>query len=129
MFTQHDRFRCFHEALFTTEEPEHMNLASSGCVEAYLDNRAIWDELNYYKANAKILDKHPIFEIRVQCEELRKLNSAELSRKKNNLYINVIKTKNLLAAQKDSVNTENRIRSITIKTKLMAEIDNILKSR
>ena len=129
MFTLNDRFRDSHELLFLAETPEEESFSAINCVEGYLANRAIWLELNHYKQHKEPLGEHPIFEIRQEVEELRKCNSAELSRKRANMYINLTKTKKSLTKNDTPRNTEKRIRSVTIKTRLIAEIDNILKNR
>ncbi|MEI6577740.1 MAG: hypothetical protein WCO63_16320 [Bacteroidota bacterium] len=129
MFTLNDRFRDSHELLFLAETPEEESVSAINCVEGYLGNRAIWLELEYYKQHKEPLGEHPIFEIRQEVEELRKCNSSELSRKRSNLYVNLMKTKKSLTKNDTPRNTEKRIRSVTIKTRLIAEIDNILKNR
>ncbi|MEI6577780.1 MAG: hypothetical protein WCO63_16525, partial [Bacteroidota bacterium] len=129
MFTQNDRFRDSHELLFLAETPEEESFAAINCVEGYLANREIWLELNFFKVHGVILGDHPIFEIRQKAEVLRKCNSSELSRKRANMYINLTKTKKSLTKNDTPRNTEKRIRSVTIKTRLIAEIDNILKNR
>ncbi|MEI6577752.1 MAG: hypothetical protein WCO63_16380 [Bacteroidota bacterium] len=129
MFTQNDRFRDSHDLLFLAESAEEESFAAINCVEGYLANRAIWLELNHYKTFGTILGDHPIFEIRKEMEGLRKLNSAELSRKRTNLYINLSKTRKSLLQNSNPKHTAKRLKSIEVKEKLMMEIDHILKNR
>ncbi len=86
MLTAFENYKAAHDGLFLAESPEQFSALSKTEVEQFLENRAIWDELNHFKVNAAILGKHPVFHERIAFEALRKLNSADLSRERTNLY-------------------------------------------
>ena len=127
MFTANDNFRRSHDLLF--EEDANIHEATVSCVENYLENRRIWDELNYYKDHGRTLGLHPVFEVRNELIELRKLNSADLARKRNNIYINIGKTSKLIASGDQPQHTEKRKHRLAVMERLINEIDAILKSR
>ena len=129
MLTAFENYKSAHEGLFQAETPEQFSSLSKTVVEQYLENRSIWEELNFFKVNGAILGKHPVFHELIAFEALRKLNSAELSRKRTNLYINIQKTRKLLAEGDKPELTLQREQSIRSKERLMLEIDKILKSR
>ncbi len=129
MLTAYDTYLAAHEDLFITVDPEKFGKLSKQTVEAYLENRAIWEELNYFKKNGELLGKHPVFSELNEIETLRKLNSAELAQKRQNIYINIQKTKNELSKGDKPLLNAKREQSIKSKERIMAEIDNILKSR
>ncbi|MCX6270504.1 MAG: hypothetical protein NTU44_04650 [Bacteroidetes bacterium] len=129
MLTAYENYRVAHQALFSAPDANRFSEVSKTVVEEYLENRLIWDELNFYKSNGHILGKHPIFEELLSFEALRKLNSAELSRKRQNLYINIQKTRKLLdSGKKPSLNLQ-RLESIQTKERMLVEIDTLLRSR
>lgn len=129
MLTAFENYRTAHEDLFLAESPEQFSSLAKTAVEQYIENRSIWEELNHFKANGKILGSHPIFHELIAFEALRKLNSSELSRKRTNLYINIQKTRKLITkGDKPELNLQ-REQSVLSKERLMLEIDKILKSR
>ena len=89
----YDAYKEAHEALFTAETEDELLQAASDTVENYLENRAIWDELNYYKENNEILGKHPIFEEMKLQEEVDAMVTADLFKEHNNVKSNITKTK------------------------------------
>ena len=50
-------------------------------IDSYLDNRMIWDELNYYKEHRTLLGKHPAFSEFLRRSELLRLPVKELVRR------------------------------------------------
>ena len=86
MLTNYDQYVLAHEELFTAEGNTEALAAVAATVENYIENRAIWDELNHYKVNGTVLGVHPIFKQNEQFAELRKLTTQDLYKRKATLY-------------------------------------------
>ena len=62
-----DRISSYHRyqdtwpKLFTASTPEECAVVASTIVNAYIDNRRTWEELNYYQQHHRVLGHHPIF--------------------------------------------------------------------
>lgn len=85
MFSLLDKYLAAHKDLFKDVSAEEINEAAANCVENYLENRAIWDELNHYKETGTVLGNHPIFDEIKREEEIRAMSIADLTKLYNNL--------------------------------------------
>jgi len=113
MFSAYDRYRDAYAALSDKNaQDENLRLAAE-VVESYLDNRLMWEELDYYKENATLLGKHEIFELLKMREEIAGINDMELISKLNKTKPNVTKAKNAL----NKANTDEK------KTECLARLD------
>jgi hypothetical protein len=81
MFAAYDRYRESYARLGAGENVGESLQIAQTVVDSYLDNRAMWAELEYYKANGRLLGKHPVFEIEILREEFALLPAMELSKK------------------------------------------------
>lgn len=77
-------YKELHERLLKVEsgeekvsEEEKLELVKN-CDEAFNENKALWDELNYYKENSKILGKHPLFREDNIKKEVDKMTTEEM---------------------------------------------------
>ena len=61
-----------------TATEEELTALSKRAVEAFELNRDIYEELNYYKANGKVLGKHPIFRSLTLQREVNSMSQKEL---------------------------------------------------
>lgn len=73
MLTAYDTYREEREKLFDidTNDLEKCYEVGRETLDAYIENREIWEELNYYKIHAKVLGKHPEFRMRKLREDYR----------------------------------------------------------
>lgn len=69
---------------------------SKELIDNYIENRIIWDELNYYNNNKKILGKHPIFLEFSRRKELLSLSIKELVLRQQKIENNIWRVKNEL---------------------------------
>lgn len=127
MFSAYDRYRDAYAAL-SDKNAQDENLAlSATVVESYLDNRAMWEELDYYKENATILGKHEMFDLLKMREEIAAIDDMELISKLNKTKPNITKAKTALGkAETDEKKTECLARLdkwTTYVAELEAEID------
>ncbi|KAA6342250.1 hypothetical protein EZS27_009980 [termite gut metagenome] len=63
-------------------------------IDNYLENREIWEELNYYKVHHTLLGKHPIFKEFTRRKELLSLSVKELMHRKSKIENNIWRVKN-----------------------------------
>ena len=107
MFTAYDLLRQAHAKL--VDAPEDMDKdelyqTAKAAVENHLDNREMWDELEYYKEHGTVLGKAQIFSTMMEKNELKAIPDLKLSQLFGNAKSNVSKAKKALdkAADEDS---------------------------
>lgn len=66
-------------------------------IDSYLENRMIWDELNYYKEHHVLLGKHPAFAEFRRRSELLQLPVKELIRRQRQVENNIWRVKSEMA--------------------------------
>jgi hypothetical protein len=129
MFSAYDRYRDAY-ALLSPENPNADNLAlAKEVVENYLDNRAMWEELDYYKENGELLGKHPVFELLNLKNEIKAMSDIEVMKAFNNSKSNVTKSNNALAkavTDEEKAEANERISKWTLRKK---ELETELESR
>lgn len=104
MFTAYGKVRESHDLLLRTPDGEHgpeTAKACETCVEEYLENRLIFDELSHYKEKGTLLGVHPKVKAAIGGEDpdtdYATMDTAELVRKLNSALANVSKAKKKLA--------------------------------
>ena len=81
MLSAYDFYRENREKLFEIDHND-LNLCyekGREILDAYIVNREIWEELNYYKLHGEILGKHPIFKNRKLWEEYNGMTTMTLA--------------------------------------------------
>ena len=97
MLSAYDRYRDAHPELSDKNtQDENLRLAAE-VVESYLDNRAMWEELDYYKENGVILGKHEMFDLIKMRVEITAMADMDIISKLNKTKPNITKAKNALA--------------------------------
>lgn len=111
MFTAYGKVRESHDLLLRTPDGEHgpdVAKACETCVDEYLENRLIFDELTHYKEKGTLLGVHPKVKVSLGSEnpdtDYATMDTAELVRKLNSALANVSKAKKKLA----KANTEEK---------------------
>lgn len=105
MFSAYDKFRAAHENLVNM--PDNASIAEAfkeaqTAVESYLDNREMWDELEYYKEKGEVLGKAECLKALVEQKEISSLSDIDLSKQIANARSNISKAKaSLQAAEND----------------------------
>ena len=129
MFSAYDRYRDAY-TLLSPENPDAENLgAAKQVVENYLDNRAMWEELDYYKQNNTLLGKHPIFEELQLKKEITGIADIDLSKKLGNASANITKNKNKYEAATDDDKKAEYKTKLEYWTKVQALIQVEIDSR
>lgn len=105
MFSAYDKFREAHENMVNM--PDNASIADAfkeaqTAVESYLDNREMWDELEYYKEHHEILGKAECLKSLMDKKEISALSDIDLSKQISNSRSNISKAKaSLQAAETD----------------------------
>lgn len=128
MFSAYDRYREAY-ALLSPENPLPDNLAlAKEVVENYLSNRAMWEELDYYKENGELLGKHPVFELLNLQNEIKAMSDIDLMKNFNNAKSNVTKSHKALAkavTEEEKAEVTERVAKWELRKKeLEAEFEN-----
>ncbi|MEI6061156.1 MAG: hypothetical protein WCR72_10630 [Bacteroidota bacterium] len=108
MLTDYSLYVEAHKRLFAATSDEELLDAASGVVENYLENREIWDELNYFAEFGKVLGIHPIFSTTERMLEIRNMSTAELVKLNKALLNNIARTKKLVLDDPEHANTQER---------------------
>ncbi|MFZ4463086.1 MAG: hypothetical protein ACOYN5_04525 [Bacteroidales bacterium] len=126
MLTDYDNFVANHEKLLDMQDPQVIAQLSQDIVEDYLDNRAIWAELNHYKETGQLLGEHPAFEWLKRRDEIRALNTPELIKLRDTLNNNIPRTKKLLTDEPDHKDTAKRSERLEWFEKELTEVKSVL---
>jgi hypothetical protein len=94
-------------------DQERLDL-NAGEIEARMENKLIWDELNHFQQTGKVLGKHPRFARQKEIEKLALLTREQLFKKKQNFPSSISKAKKAI---KDNPGDEQLI----IKKQLLLE--------
>jgi len=96
MFSAYDLYRESHEMLANTPNDvasEETFRWAKAAVENYLDNREMWEELEYYRENHKILGKAKIMQELAERNEISALSDLDIVKQLNNAKSNISKGK------------------------------------
>lgn len=126
MLTAYGQYVEGHKRLFEATTGEELQEIAASVVENYIENREIWDELNYYKATGQILGKHPIFSQTDRLKEIQGMTTAEQVKLQKNLMNNIARTKQKITEQPDHENTTERKQSVAKFEVELQEVNRIL---
>lgn len=76
--TAHERYTQAHERLFDCTTLDECYATAREAIENFLENRAIFRELDYYREHGTLLGKHRIFEYLHRRQQLHTLNVVDL---------------------------------------------------
>jgi hypothetical protein len=126
MLTDYENYVSNHAKLVDEDNPAMVAELSKSVVEDYLDNRAIWKELNHYKETGRLLGEHPIFEWIHRRDEIRKLPPAELVKLRDNLNNKIPRTKKLIADDPEHKDTAKRAERVAQFEQELTEVNTLL---
>jgi hypothetical protein len=126
MLTDYENYISNHAKLVDEDNPAMVAELSKSVVEDYLDNRAIWKELNHYKETGRLLGEHPIFEWIHRRDEIRQLPPAELVKLRDNLNNKIPRTKKLIADDPEHKDTAKRAERVAQFEQELAEVNTLL---
>lgn len=87
--TAWENYTAAHAALFNCVTPEECYTTARKVLDNYLENRMIFEELDYYREHGRPLGKHPIFERLRKIRAFKKLTIPELFRAQKRLQYRV----------------------------------------
>lgn len=117
-----------HRQLFDCTSSEQQFSTVKQLVEAFIENRNIFEELDFYREHGRIRGDHPVFTQYEELRELRRLSAVELYVRKKRLEHNIWRITSQLKEkdQKGDV-TLYRERRLVHKQNLLKEIDRLLQ--
>ena len=127
MFSAYDLYRESHRMLVETPDDVATGetyLWAKTAVENFLENRQMWEELEYYKTNGEILGKAQAMRQAREKQEISSLTDLELSKQLGNAKSNISKGKNELEKAPDE---EKRVKAME-KTRKWTERKNLLEA-
>lgn len=127
MFSAYDLYRESHRMLVETPDDVATGetyLWAKTAVENFLENRQMWEELEYYKNNGEILGKAQVMRQAREKQEISSLTDLELSKQLGNAKSNISKGKNELEKAPDE---EKRAKAME-KTRKWTERKNLLEA-
>jgi sarcosine oxidase delta subunit len=77
--TNHNKLMAHQNGSAVISDPKELEAVTKSAVEDFDANRAIYDELNYYKSKGKVLGIHPIFKSLTLQREVNSMNKEELT--------------------------------------------------
>ena len=86
-----------HQELSDCTDLEQCSIKCKELIDNFLDNRLIWEELNYYQLHGSLLGKHPAFAEFRRRNDLRNLSTKELVRRQEQVENNIWRVKNEMA--------------------------------
>lgn len=130
MFTAYDQYKNAHAELVAAPDDlvnEELFRTVKTVVENYLDNREMWEELEYYKEHGTVLGKAAIFQELIEKKDLKAVPSLELTKKLTNAKANISKARKGVDTADDDEKKTKELRKLEKWTKthdlIQAEID------
>lgn len=88
-FAKYHDYIKLHPRLRECRSLEECAKVSRDLLDSYIENRAIWSELNYYQQHKTILGKHPIFAAFARRKNLLAMSVKDLMKRKQQLENNI----------------------------------------
>ena len=126
MLTAYDAYKTAHESLFAVKTFEDIHKASRDTVENYLENRLIWDELNYYKQHGAVLGKHPIFAWMQRLDVIRRMPTGNLVKLKIRIENNLVRNRAAVRRKPNHKSTADRLARIARMEQELIEVNRLL---
>lgn len=96
-FTKYRAYVRLHRQLRDCTSLEDCAKVAGELVDNYIDNRLIWQELNWYKEHGSLLGKHPAFAEFRRRRELNNLPVKELVKRQRQVEMNIWRVKSEMA--------------------------------
>lgn len=119
-------YRSLHPKLFECNTPEEELTTVSRLVEAFIENRAIYDELQYYKKHKSILGRHRIFNEYNELKALQKLDPISLAEKRKKLQHNIWRIQSQLQENDKPHLKADRENRLAQKQRLLQEVERLI---
>ena len=107
--TAYHAYREHYPKLFLASTPEECRVVAGKVVEAYIENRRVWEELNHYKQHGRILGHHPIFRHFSNLRKVRAMSLRDLLQRERQVKNNIWRVQSEMKKNPDSSLTQARI--------------------
>ena len=107
--TAYHAYRKHYPKLFLASTPEECRVVAGKVVEAYIENRRVWEELNHYKQYGRILGHHPIFRHFSNLRKVRAMSLRDLLRRERQVKNNIWRVQSEMKKNPDSSLMQARI--------------------
>ena len=125
-FARYHRYVELHRALRDCTSLADCASVSRELLNNYMENRLIWDELNYYKEHHSCLGKHPIFSAFRRRSAVMSMSIKDLMKRKAQVENNIWRVNNeLKKGNKPHLEVERKSRLFTYEQEL-ADINRLL---
>lgn len=125
-FGRYHAYIDFHKQLRNCTSLEQCADVSRKLIDSYMENRAIWSELNYYRTHKSLLGKHPIFQEFARRKQLLSLPVKELVLRQQKIENNIWRVGNeIKKGNKPHLDVERRQRLFGYESEL-AEVKRLL---
>lgn len=125
-FSSFYRYRDLHKGLSDCTTAKDCANNCRLLIDNYLENRAIYDELDYYKKHGTVLGRHHIFKHMNKMKALRKMSIKELVEKQIRLEHNIWRIESELKKQDKPHLEKERSRRLKEKMAELAEVKRLL---
>ena len=88
-FSRYHDYVKLHSKLRECRSLEECAQVANNLLASYMENRAIWNELNYYQQHKSILGRHPIFASFARRKNLLSMSVKDLMKRKQQLENNI----------------------------------------
>ena len=129
MISSHARYVQNHKRLFDALSAEELSELSKSVVEDYLENRLIWEELDYFKKEGTPLKKHPIWAQQSRRQEISEMSTSDLSTLKTNLRSNISRNKGWLKKNPESEKAASWQKNFDDYSRELVMVEEILSKR
>lgn len=125
-FTSFYAYRDLHRELRGCDTLDECAKVSKSLLENYIENRAIYAELEYFKLHKKVLGMHPIFKHYRRMKDLRTMSIKDLVKKQINLQHNIWRIESeLKKGDKPELDAERNFR-LELKKNELNEVNRLL---
>jgi hypothetical protein len=125
-FAKYHEYVALHKKLRDCTSLKECADTSRQLIDNYLENREIWEELNYYKEHKALLGKHTVFREFARRKELLAMPVKELMSRKDKIENNIWRVKNEIKKKdKPHLDALRNERLNSYETEL-AEVDRLL---
>jgi len=125
-FSRYHDYVKLHPKLRECRSLEECAKVARELLDSYMENRAIWAELNYYQKHKAILGKHPIFAAFARRKNLLVMSVKDLMKRKQQLENNIWRVQSeMKRGDKPHLDGQRRERLNAYQTEL-AEVNRLL---
>lgn len=126
-FSSYYSYRDLHKKLTQCTSAKECADVSRAIIDSYLENRAIYAELDYYRQHKHVLGKHPIFKHYNKIASLRKLSIKDLVLKQQQLEHNIWRIQSEISKNDKPHLEGERLRRLEEKKAELSEVNRIIQ--